>query len=1000
MGSNYPKIPDYYQQVEYLQTDGTAYIRTDYKPYYDGSSGSKIYGVFSEEKKDGPVLGCQSDEGKRVSFRIENGSALTAYGGNEQKFYNADLEEDEKYLIDISPDSALLFHSGIQNYAHWSTILPEGYTQVEYIEGTGEQYINTGQLVNSNLGFDISFSTTNDFATSGHGTILGAENRNSEKFFKLTTYSPSSSYKGTFERRITTAASTTRINAKMAADTKLQCKLDHRVFTNCEGTDTTMANVNISITNPLYIFGVYNDSLQSASEFASMKLYSLKLYQYDISDTDPVHIYYPCVRNMDNKPGLYDIVDSAFLSNAGTGEFIPGPSISTLDPFTNSADLLIFAENNNDEIVRSGKIIKCYSLHIYNGNELYRNYIPCYVKENGQPGFYETITDTFIPNSEIDLLCSLTCGPDIEANIIKDIPTRYGAVDTNQVYENLPEEYKQVEYIESNASQYINTGYYPNAATRFIGKMTLSSTNLNRSECLYGVVNGSNQSTSWELVYNPATKILENRIGTDTSHSLKLTNGTTVAFESGMLRSVINQNTKKVSSNALGGVSAYSAFIFAENSNGSVLNQTASRLYFFKILEGDDLVRNFVPCYRVSDSVIGLYETVEDVFYPNLGTGNFTKGDDVNPPDYDKISNDELFLYVYDTDFDLLAIYDEYSSLIWADRYDEAGDFELLLPYSKKHLDILQQDYFCRIDLSDRCMIIEERSFEQSDDGEIMLSIKGRSAETLLERRIVIKKKEFGEDDKKVSVQNSLKTLLNENLISPTDEKRQIPNFIFQESKDEAITKLKFEETFLGEDLYSIVSDVCTDKQIGFKVVLNAKFQFIFSLYVGKDRSFNQDDNEFVIFSPYYDNLKNSRYFSTTQDYKNLMYVEKDEFNHLTIYNTEQPVGVKRREIYINQSELKKNSSTTATLSDKSLRTRGKKKLSVDHKIKTGFEGEIIPDVLYIYRTDYFIGDKIQFEDSLGNNQPLYISEIVISRDDSGLTVIPTFKEIEEKWDE
>ena len=40
-------------------------------------------------------------------------------------------------------------------------------------------------------------------------------------------------------------------------------------------------------------------------------------------------------------------------------------------------------------------------------------------------------------------------------------------------------------------------------------------------------------------------------------------------------------------------------------------------------------IRNFVPCYRKSDNVIGLYDTVEGVFYTNAGTGSFTKGVDV-----------------------------------------------------------------------------------------------------------------------------------------------------------------------------------------------------------------------------------------------------------------------------------------------------------------------------------------------------------------------------------
>lgn len=54
-----------------------------------------------------------------------------------------------------------------------------------------------------------------------------------------------------------------------------------------------------------------------------------------------------------------------------------------------------------------------------------------------------------------------------------------------------------------------------------------------------------------------------------------------------------------------------------------------SRIYSFKIYDNDFLVRNFVPCYRISDGVVGLYDVINDVFYTNAGTGDFTKGNNI-----------------------------------------------------------------------------------------------------------------------------------------------------------------------------------------------------------------------------------------------------------------------------------------------------------------------------------------------------------------------------------
>ncbi len=41
------------------------------------------------------------------------------------------------------------------------------------------------------------------------------------------------------------------------------------------------------------------------------------------------------------------------------------------------------------------------------------------------------------------------------------------------------------------------------------------------------------------------------------------------------------------------------------------------------------LVRDFIPCYRKQDGVIGMYDLANDVFYTNAGTGTFLKGANV-----------------------------------------------------------------------------------------------------------------------------------------------------------------------------------------------------------------------------------------------------------------------------------------------------------------------------------------------------------------------------------
>ena len=347
-----------------------------------------------------------------------------------------------------------------------------------------------------------------------------------------------------------------------------------------------------------------------------------------------------------------------------------------------------------------------------------------------------------------------------------------------------------------------------------------------------------------------------------------------------------------------------------------------------------------------------------------------------------------MLLYVYDTSFDLIGIIELYSSLIWSDRYSDCGDFELEMMYQKEYMAMLQKDRYCSVDFSEHYSVIEKVEIKKEDESPVQLIVSGRSIESILQRRIIIGKTEFGEEGNEANLQNSVHELLNECVINPADEKRKIPNFIFQESADPEITKLTIVESFDGDNLYDAINGMCSDKHISYKIVVNSNKQLVFSLYATRDRSAD------VIFSPYYDNIRTSQYFSSTEDYHNVMIISKDEESFLTAFITvQEPTGLFRREAHEDISTFKENKQTELT--DDQVRVKAAKALKDEHKIKTGFEADIIPEVMYLYRKDYNVGDKVMLEDAYGNSKIVYISEVVITFDENGLSILPTFEEID-----
>lgn len=53
------------------------------------------------------------------------------------------------------------------------------------------------------------------------------------------------------------------------------------------------------------------------------------------------------------------------------------------------------------------------------------------------------------------------------------------------------------------------------------------------------------------------------------------------------------------------------------------------RIYSISFYNGNTKVFDGIPCYRKSDSAGGLYDIVNEIFYPNTGTGSFVLGDNV-----------------------------------------------------------------------------------------------------------------------------------------------------------------------------------------------------------------------------------------------------------------------------------------------------------------------------------------------------------------------------------
>lgn len=356
-------------------------------------------------------------------------------------------------------------------------------------------------------------------------------------------------------------------------------------------------------------------------------------------------------------------------------------------------------------------------------------------------------------------------------------------------------------------------------------------------------------------------------------------------------------------------------------------------------------------------------------------------------------------LLVLNKSLDVIAIVDVYESIIWTERYYEYGDFELYTAMTQDILNYIKTDNYIQRVGSDRVMIIEEIRIDTDSDTGNHITVTGRSLESILDRRVV-----WSQTTISGNLQNGLKKLINENIISPSKEERKISNFIFKDSTDSQITGLTVEAQYTGDNLYDVISKVCEEKSVGFKVSLNENKQFVFELYAGADRSYEQTNYPYVVFSPNFDNIVNSNYLESKENLKNVALVggegEGTARKYLAIGNTS---GLDRRELFVDARDISSEGEDGQTLTTEQynelLKQRGNEYLA-DYTDLVSFEGAVETNIMYKYGVDFFDGDIVQIANEYGHEAKVRILEVVISENEEGNSVYPTFKTITEEGEE
>lgn len=357
-----------------------------------------------------------------------------------------------------------------------------------------------------------------------------------------------------------------------------------------------------------------------------------------------------------------------------------------------------------------------------------------------------------------------------------------------------------------------------------------------------------------------------------------------------------------------------------------------------------------------------------------------------------------LVLYTLDPLWRRQYVVDEFISLIWTERWQAYGDFQIQLVSTLRNRLFFTNGTYLALNKSNYVMRVESVEDDANDDGTRILIIKGRSMEAVMDRRAV---KDSTDDlttsptwtitDKPASM---ARTIFDDICVTGVLDTNDILYGITTDTwpyassiaEPDANITIAFTPTTLFD---AVVNQICVPYGLGFRILRNdGNSALYFNIYTGDDRTSSQTVFPAVVFSPELDNLQNTKELTTIDQSANVAYVFSPAGFEKVYPDGVDPdtlFGLVRRVIVVDGSSV---TSDNPDISG-ALIQLGTEALMAAQSLKT-FDGEISQNSAYIYGKDYFLGDLVTSINIDGIGNEMRVAEQIFAEDNTGESSYPT----------
>ncbi len=355
-------------------------------------------------------------------------------------------------------------------------------------------------------------------------------------------------------------------------------------------------------------------------------------------------------------------------------------------------------------------------------------------------------------------------------------------------------------------------------------------------------------------------------------------------------------------------------------------------------------------------------------------------------------------------------VIDKFKSLIWTERFQQLGDFQLDIVSSYRARSLLKADTYLALNKSNYVMRIESVEDDVNEDGEKILTVKGHSLEVLLTDRVAYLANAATQTS--TTDPDTGDTTTTDVKWTITDVPAAVCRKVFHDicvagtlDPNDVIPFIN-EGTFMPDDtipepvdpitvdispstVYDAIAQVAQVWNLGFRLLRQQDMSKLwFDIYVGSDRTTAQTVLPAVVFAPEMDNLQNTKELMSIEGTKNVAYVYSPAGFQMVFAEGVDPDvdGFERHVLVVDASDITTDSTTDVTAA---LQQRGYEQLAMN-RMYQAFDGEISQNSQYTYGRDYNLGDMVEKRNEDGVTNYMRVTEQIFVEDEEGERSYPT----------